>query len=489
MKCDRKLGFGTVTGLIARMIGVVLFLSVLAFAASGTAFAAQKTAKSVVRVWNHHVHDKKYTTKMYKQFNNNNKDVQIDYTSQVGGIYPNVLRMALLAGEPPDLFYPTGQALPDLIKQGHVIPINKTAPSEAALKAWMDRFPPGSFIEGLNVFDGKVYSFPLAGSESDIALFYSRRLFKNAGFNPDTPPRSWDDMRAYARKLTVPGSVYGIVSGGANLEVTLERAYAVPSGWPMRGQDFRTGRWVWNHPVLKGAIKLWLDLKADGSYLPGLETMDDETARRYFALEKAAMTFDGPWAVSGIPAYNSKADFDLSLPATRDGTYTGVTPSGSYAGDIRYVVSARTKDPAAVWKVIQFITSPEFQDGYVKGGYGISIFPESNRPENFTVPQMAKVAEYARIQRKIAPVVADPVAWNRVWQLLEPVHPDSYEIYMGIWTGRETPAALDRYEKRFNDAIDKAIARAREEGLNFSRKDITFPDWDPSKDYMPKAKK
>lgn len=443
-------------------------------------------AKTVIRVWNHHVHDKKYTTNMYKQFNKENKDVEIRYTSQIGPTYEEILKMALTAGEPPDLFYPIGFSLPDLIKRGAIISLNEAAPNEATLKAWMKRFPAGSFVEGLNVFNGEVYTFPLAGTQSAITLYYSRRLFRQAGLNPDSPPRTWEDFRAYARKLTKPRSTYGVSASSKNWEVPLENGLAIASGWPPRGFDYRTGRWTWTHPGLTGAVRLLVEMKQDGSYFPGLETMDEETARRNFALERAAMTFDGWWAVSSVLAYNPEADIDLALPISQDGKLHMTIATGPFAGDIRYVISSRTKSPAAAWKVIEFITSPEFQDGYVKGGYGVSIFPESNRPENFSIPQMAKVAEFGRTQHRVRPVL--PEAFERVWQLLQPVHPSNYELYTGIWLGKESIDSLARFEKRFNDAIDEAMRLARAEGLSISRKDITFPDWNPLEDYLPKSK-
>ncbi len=67
-----------------------------------------------------------------------------------------------------------------------------------------DSFDIGDFNEGLmnfSIYDGKVVSLPL--NRSTPILFYNRDAFAAAGLDPDAPPKTWDEMIAYAEKLTV----------------------------------------------------------------------------------------------------------------------------------------------------------------------------------------------------------------------------------------------------------------------------------------------
>lgn len=49
---------------------------------------------------------------------------------------------------------------------------------------------------------GQIYGVPVNGYA--LGLIYNRKLFKEAGLDPDKPPTTWDEMREFARQLTDP---------------------------------------------------------------------------------------------------------------------------------------------------------------------------------------------------------------------------------------------------------------------------------------------
>ncbi|QFZ22182.1 ABC transporter substrate-binding protein [Saccharothrix syringae] len=51
--------------------------------------------------------------------------------------------------------------------------------------------------------DGKVYGVPTANYS--MGLVYNRELFTRAGLDPDQPPKTWDEVREAARKITALG--------------------------------------------------------------------------------------------------------------------------------------------------------------------------------------------------------------------------------------------------------------------------------------------
>ncbi|MET3985013.1 extracellular solute-binding protein [Streptomyces sp. PvR034] len=52
--------------------------------------------------------------------------------------------------------------------------------------------------------DGKLYGLPT--SNYTMGLLINRKLFTQAGLNPDTPPRTWDEVRAAAKKIAALGN-------------------------------------------------------------------------------------------------------------------------------------------------------------------------------------------------------------------------------------------------------------------------------------------
>ncbi|WP_157249817.1 ABC transporter substrate-binding protein [Nonomuraea typhae] len=62
---------------------------------------------------------------------------------------------------------------------------------------------------------GKIYGIPT--STYSVGLVYNRTLFQRAGLDPDTPPKTWAEVREAAKKIAAlgPGHVgYGEYSGG-----------------------------------------------------------------------------------------------------------------------------------------------------------------------------------------------------------------------------------------------------------------------------------
>lgn len=73
-------------------------------------------------------------------------------------------------------------------------------------------------------FENRVYGVPLYADVS--ALFYNKDLFRRAGLDPDKPPTSLAELRAYADKITALGG--GIK--GYYLPATAPAATSSPSG-------------------------------------------------------------------------------------------------------------------------------------------------------------------------------------------------------------------------------------------------------------------
>ena len=49
-------------------------------------------------------------------------------------------------------------------------------------------------------YDGRQYAIPY---DTDVrVLYYNKALFRQAGLDPDRPPKTWSEMREYSRKLT-----------------------------------------------------------------------------------------------------------------------------------------------------------------------------------------------------------------------------------------------------------------------------------------------
>ncbi|MEW5632676.1 extracellular solute-binding protein, partial [Streptomyces hydrogenans] len=54
--------------------------------------------------------------------------------------------------------------------------------------------------------DGKIYGVP--NVSYSVGLVYNRKLFQQAGLDPNSPPKTWDEVRAAAKKIADLGDGY-----------------------------------------------------------------------------------------------------------------------------------------------------------------------------------------------------------------------------------------------------------------------------------------
>lgn len=105
---------------------------------------------------------------------------------------------AVAAGGPPDLAQCYEAWTANLVANGSIVPFDGFLEDSAgrALRAdLVDVFASAS-EQG-----GKLWSFPF--NKSVRCLYYNRDHFREAGLDPDRPPRTWAEYREYARRLTV----------------------------------------------------------------------------------------------------------------------------------------------------------------------------------------------------------------------------------------------------------------------------------------------
>jgi len=99
--------------------------------------------------------------------------------------------------------------------------LDNIAPSMEELRKLMAKFPADQlpFVENVNMFGGKVYSWPTSVQDMAMMLFWNPQLFREAGLKASdggpAVPDSLAAVRTAAKKVTGlgQGKVYGIVHG------------------------------------------------------------------------------------------------------------------------------------------------------------------------------------------------------------------------------------------------------------------------------------
>ncbi|MEU4391328.1 ABC transporter substrate-binding protein [Kribbella sp. NPDC023855] len=194
-------------------------------------------------------------------------------------------------------------------------------------------------IQGMNdatSYQGKLYG--LAPVTNTIALFYNTQMLQEAGVQP---PKTWEELKAAAKKLTKPGR-YGIAF---NANATYEGSWQfLPAMWTNGGDETDL-----KSPQVAEALQLWVDLVQSGSASKSVINWTQGDAKDQFAAGKAAMMVNGPWQIPALAKVpNIKWDvvtFPLNKP-----DQTPVAPLGGEAWTVPL-----NKDQAKQQKAADFV--------------------------------------------------------------------------------------------------------------------------------------
>ncbi len=165
-------------------------------------------------------------------------------------------------------------------------------------------------------YQGEVYG--LAPVINSIALYYNVDMLNAAGI---TPPKTWDELKAAALKLTDPGKgVYGFAMSNIN---TYEGTWQfLPFFWTNGGDEKNI-----DTASAAQALQFVVDLQNDGSMSKSSVNWSQQDVNNQFVAGKAAMMINGPWQ---LPVLNTTKGlhFDSVPIPTRTPSQKVVSPLG-----------------------------------------------------------------------------------------------------------------------------------------------------------------
>ncbi len=459
-----------------------------ALAACGSASSSGSTV--TINHWDLWVSQGPWLNNEIKLFQQAHPNIKINKTTKVTDTYSNLLSLAVQSNNQPDFFMlPSTPKLNDMVARGWTMPLDKWANA-----SWRAQFPPSSFFEGNNMFNGKLYSSPFSGQNGSwLQLYIHNGVFKQAGIvNADGSvkiPQTWDDVTAAADAISkkIGGSTYGMGFGnGQNfilawwLEI-FTRGAGSGASTNATFQDYRTGKWGFGtNRAYMDFIQLLLDWKKKGYIYPNSMSSSDEEARAFFERGKFGMTVGGVWNQVEWSQHNF-TDYSLTtLPSpstTRQGYFY------NQGGGATWAISGKTKHPEEAWAWFNWLHSPDTGKRWVQAGEDISTFPQDNNP---AYVKFKPFSEYVAAS-KLNLLCPDPTKRNpqTAFVVQNAVSPDINDVIAGIYTGQigNPQSALSALGDRYLAELNKGIAQAQKQGHKVSFNDFVFPDWDLTKPY------
>ena len=290
----------------------------------------------------------KAMNELIKRFEAANPNIKVKQTTFPYADYQTKIAAAMPAGQGPDVVQLFYGWLDNFVGAKFIQPLPRDAFPPAAIEK--EFYPIVSAMKR----NGEYYALPTA--VRSLALFYNKKLFQEAGLDPNTPPKTVDELLDFAKKTTKRDGAGNMLSAGITLDFP--------------GQDYH---W-WRETLLRqngGAPysddnrKVTYDSEAGAKSLNWYADLQRvhkvgqvgfmDEGQAAFRAGRAAMTVDGSFrlgAFGGIKAFEWGV---AELPASAD---------GKKANFASYWVNGITTKPTgekleAAKKFLAFVTTPE----------------------------------------------------------------------------------------------------------------------------------
>lgn len=410
--------------------------------------------KKTITIWSNGRSAATVYQKLVKEFNETNTDnIYIDFQLKSDD-YVDALKAAYQSNAAPDIH-----------------PANANFDTGAMKNKWyriLDDKTAAKYEEQLLVptfcgyknNDGSITkAAPRIGGMASYRFIYNKDLFRECGLDPDSPPKSWKEVREYARIITEKGNgeKYGFAlplkSNGFIHYYVLYPAVTsgvlLKNGYNPAEGKFEFSQYAAMIDVLKGMQK-------DGSMFPSPSTIDNDTARAQFAEGNVGMMTAASWDVAVFnEQFPAKCDWGCVDFPTMDGAEPVANP-GTIGGGATYVMSAQSKYPKEQLKVFEWFigaeTCKKIQDaGLGNFGYKELIGADKISGEEKGAKELYSISSPAFL------LEGDSTAVNPTNYLK--IEGDTYAdtIAAIIKADLDTESTLKELDKRYNAAVEKYI--------------------------------
>lgn len=412
---------------------------------------ADPKEKAKIRIWARGSGPDAGVSAIIDKFNKEQNDAEAAYEFY-GENYANVVQMAIAANSAPEVFEAsTGLTVVGLAKNGSIVPIDDIWNDALKKQMHPDTVKPKDFY-----YQGKLYSIPVRISA--YRLLYNKDVFKKAGLDPQKPPKTLEEMRDMAKKITDAGKgeFYGFglpVGVGQIWERVIDPINMAMGVGDRYGWNSKTGKY--DFASNKKLFNYYVQLMKDGSLFPGSLTLGIDPLRANFSQGKVGMYIDGNWMVGNYSVQmKTTADWDVApLPV-----FEGSTAGKYWAeGGVNWVVGKSNKVEAAKKFYTTWATSQDLANKFMPAPRTVLA---ANKEENLPVKDLGlKGIKYSFDTSDLVIPTFEPHKFitlqgddrNKVLTNLFAKAADTKDI------SKELDAAIDDLNKRYTEALDKAL--------------------------------
>ena len=299
------------------------------------------------------------------------------------------------------------------------------------------------FVEGFlaNVmYGGKMWALPWKGSA--VTLYWNKKLFRQAGLDPEQPPKTWDEVTEFAKKLTKSDIqqfgfqvLYSESAEGMNFLGPLLYSYQVDLFDSL--DPAAVTKAAFNTPKALECLQWLLDMinRHKAVNPPGM-TIQDQALN-----DKSGIWIDGQWFVGTIKANKPTLEYGTTvLPDTKYGVGTTVT------GGDHIAISSVCKVVPEAWTFIAWCNTPETEGWFWPVIGGLPGRKEVAKNKDYAEPPYRAFMDQLAKGAKPRPGVPD------ITEILATI---MVEVQLAEFGKQDAATALANAEKKVNAILEK----------------------------------
>lgn len=271
----------------------------------------------------------------------------------VGGVTEEKILTAISGGNPPDVALPpSSEDIGTWANNGVLLPLDDHIKSsnvslEAYVPAGLDQCK----------FKGKYYALPFVNFNQ--ALYWNKDLFKEAGLDPDMPPKSIAEMLSFSHKLTRN-------SGGRITQIGILPAMGlVEMAWRFGGNwyDAKAKKITADTSANRQALQFELDLTnrvggvEEAKRFQASQPTGGGATDNPFYRNKIGMVRDGCWQVAFIEKYAPKLNYGVApIPGPSN------VPGSGTINELEtnpIILPKGDKHVPQSWELVRFLSTDE----------------------------------------------------------------------------------------------------------------------------------
>ena len=187
---------------------ILFFIIFTALITSGCSKLATHNSSSITEVtyWQYWTnYEGKAIEHLVNRFNETHPNIKVKMLT-ISEPRKKIL-LSIIGGTPPDVISAAAEWIPEFAKRDAIVPLDDYCKESMITK---ELFIP-VFWKMLNLY-GHTWSLPTTPTAT--AIYWNKNLFKEAGLDPESPPKTIKELEAYSEKLTKKRSDGKILQSG-----------------------------------------------------------------------------------------------------------------------------------------------------------------------------------------------------------------------------------------------------------------------------------